>query len=96
MFDLNISVQIESDKDFPELRKQFAVWRRRFPMFNHDVKQIENIIEKHITNHSKHLVEHRRTHHNVHIERAQQEIDEINRVLSTVGKLELMAMLSQR
>jgi len=88
-------MQIESDKDFVELRKQFNLWRRRFPMFAHDVKQIENIIENHITDYSKHLIEYRRTHHKVHIERAQIQIDEINRVLSTVSKLELMAMLTR-
>ena len=88
-------MQIQSDRDFPELRKQFNTWRKRFPMFTHDVKQIENIIENHITNYSKHLVEYRRTHHNIHLERAQSEIDEINRVLATVSKLELMAMLSR-
>ncbi len=95
MFDLNISMQIESDKDFPELRKQFSVWRKRFPMFTHDVNQIEKIIEKHIQNYSIALVHYRQSHSRSHLEKAQQEIDEINRVLSTVGKLELMAMLSQ-
>lgn len=88
-------MQIESDKDFTELRRQFHVWRKRFPMFSHDVKQIEHIIENHITAYSKHLVEYRRTHHKAHLNQAQIQIDEINRVLSTVGKLELMAMLSQ-
>ena len=88
-------MQVNSEKDFQELRRQFNVWRKRFPMFHHDVKQIEKIIEQHITNYSKHLVEHRRTHHKSHLEKAEKEIQEINRVLSTVSKLELMAMLSQ-
>jgi hypothetical protein len=88
-------MKVESDKDFLELRRHVTAWRKRFPMFEHDVKQIERIIENHITNYSKHLVEHRRTHNKVHIERAQQEIDSINGILSTIGKLELMAMLSQ-
>ena len=95
MFDLNISMQIESEKDFPELRKQFIIWRKRFPMFSHDVHQIENIIEKHIQNYSIALVHYRQRHSTSYLEIAQKEIDEINRVLSTVGKLELMAMLSQ-
>lgn len=88
-------MQIETHNDFSKLREQFNIWRRRFPMFTHDVKQIENIVENHITNYSKHLVEYRRTHHTIHLERAQSEIDEINRVLATVSKLELMAMLSR-
>ena len=95
MFGLNICMQIESEKDFPELRRQFNVWQKRFPMFKHDVHQIEHIIENHIQKYSIALVHYRQTHSKSHLERAQQEIDEINRVLSTVGKLELMAMLSQ-
>lgn len=88
-------MNIESDKDFSKLRKQFSAWRKRFPMFTHDVNQIESIIEKHIQNHSRILVQYRQTHSKTFLEQAQKEIDEINRVLSTVGKLELMAMLSQ-
>ena len=45
-------MQIESEKDFPELRRLFSAWRKRFPMFTNDVHQIENIIEKHIQNYS--------------------------------------------
>lgn len=88
-------MQIESEQDFSELRKQFGIWRKRFPMFKHDVNQIEHIIEQHIQNYSKALVHHRQTKSRSHLEKAQLEIDAINRVLSTVGKLELMAMLSQ-
>ena len=88
-------MQIESENDFPKLREQFHVWRKRFPMFKHDVHQIEHIIEQHIQNYSIALVHHRQTKSKKYIEQAQEEIDAINRVLSTVGKLELMAMLSQ-
>jgi hypothetical protein len=88
-------MQIESEKDFKELRNQFAAWRRRFPMFRHDVNQIESIIETHIQNHSIALVFYRQTHKKKFLEDAQQEIDAINRILSTVGKLEIMALLSQ-
>ena len=95
MFDLNIDMQIESDKDFPELRKQFNVWRKRFPMFTHDVKRIEAIVEQHIKNHSIALMYYRQTHGKSHLEQAQQEIDAINRVVATVEKIELMAMLSR-
>ena len=88
-------MQIESEKDFPELRKQLAIWRKRFPMFRHDVNQIENIIEIHIQNHSIALVFYRQTKKINYLEDAQKEIDNINRVVYTVEKLELMAMLSQ-
>ena len=88
-------MQIESDKDFTELRKQLLVWRKRFPMFAHDVHQIEKIIDSHIQQHSKIMVMHRQTHNRSYLERAQREIDAINQVLGTVEKLELMAMLSR-
>ena len=89
-------MEVQSENDFAELRKQFVVWRRRFPMFTHDVSNIEKIIEKHISEYSKHLVNYRRTHSKNYLEYAQVEIDEINRVLKLVEKIELIAMLSQR
>ena len=95
MFDLNIFMEVQSEKDFPELRQQLNSWRKRFPMFTHDVSQIEKIIEQHIKLHSIALVQYRQTHSKRYLEQAQQELDEINRVLSMVGKLELMALLSQ-
>jgi hypothetical protein len=88
-------MQIESEKNFAELRNQFTIWRRRFPMFRHDVNQIESIIETHIQNYSIALVFYRQTHKKKFLEDAQQEIEAINRVLSTVSKLEMIALLSQ-
>jgi hypothetical protein len=88
-------MQIESDKDFPELRRQFNTWRKRFPMFKHDVTRIEAIVENHIKNHSIALMMHRQTHGKRHLAQAQTEIDAINRVIATVEKIELMAMLSR-
>lgn len=88
-------MRVESDRDFPELRKQFTIWRKRFPMFTHDVTQIEHIIEQHIQNFAIAGVYYRQTHSKLYLEKAQHELDEINRVISTVEKLELMAMLSQ-
>ena len=88
-------MQITSDKDFQELRKQFVAWRKRFPMFTHDVAQVERIIEEHIQKHSIALVKHRQTHSKSYLEEAQKEIDAINQVISTVEKMELMSMLSR-
>lgn len=88
-------MQIESDKDFKQLREQFNVWRRRFPMFKHDVNRIEKIIEQHIQNHSIIMVQHRQTKNRSYLEKAQREIDAINRVISTVEQIELMSMLSR-
>jgi hypothetical protein len=88
-------VQIESDKDFTALRIKFNEWRTRFPMFKHDVNQIEHIIEEHIQNFSIVMVQYRQTHSKTYLEKAQAEIDAINRVLAMVAKMELMALLAR-
>jgi len=95
LFDLNIRMKIESDKDFNQLREQFSAWRNRFPMFVHDVQRIEKIINQHITAHSKIMVMYRQTKNRSYLEKAQQEINTINTVLATVEKMELMSLLSR-
>jgi hypothetical protein len=88
-------MKIETSQDFQELQRQFAVWRKRFPMFTHDVQSIEKIIDEHIQTHSKIMVLYRQTKNRSYLEKAQKEIESINRILVTVEKLELMAMLSR-
>ena len=88
-------MKIESDQDFEQLCAQFTGWRKRFPMFTHDVKSIEKMINEHIQTHSKIMVLHRQTKNRSHLEKAQQEIDAINKIIDTVEKMELMAMLSR-
>ena len=88
-------MKIESDKDFEQLRTQFIGWRKRFPMFTHDVQRIEKIINEHIQEHSKIMVLHRQTRSRSYLEKAQLEVDAINTIIDTVEKLELMAMLSR-
>ena len=88
-------MKIETSQDFQELRSQFSVWRKRFPMFTHDVQRIEKIIDEHIQQHSKIMVMHRQTKNRSYLERAQKEIDAINQVLGTVEKLELISLLSR-
>ena len=95
MFDLNTRMKIETAQDFPELRQQFGVWRKRFPMFIHDVQRIEKMIDNHIQEHSKIMVLFRQSKNKSYIEKAQREIDAINRILEIVEKMELMAMLSR-
>ncbi len=64
-------------------------------MFRHDVNQIEHIIEEHIQNHSIIMVQYRQTRSKACLEKAQKEIDAINRVIATVEKIELMAMIAR-
>ena len=89
-------MEIHSEKDFPELRKYLRQMADRHSMFKKDVRRIETAVEKHITNYSKHLVKYRQTKSKVQIQNAQVEIDEINRILKTVEKIELMSLLSRR
>ena len=86
---------VETDKDFPQLRRQFSIWRKRHSMFIHDVIRIEHIMEDHIQKHSIALVYYRQTKKRSYLEQAQKEIDEINKLIGTVEKIELMSMLSR-
>jgi hypothetical protein len=88
-------MQIQSDSNFKELRQQFVTWRKRFPMFAHDVQRIEKMIDEHIQTHSKIMVQYRQTKNKSYLEKAQLEIDAINKIIETVEKIELMAMLSR-
>ena len=88
-------MEIKSEKDFADLRQYLIKLSRRFPMFRQDVAQIERVIEEHIKNHSIALIHYRQSHSKRYLETAQHELDKINRVLSTVSKMELMALLSQ-
>ena len=88
-------MQIKDESEFPKLREQLKLWRKRFTMFSHDVNQIEKIIELHIQYHSIAMVFHRQTRSKKYLEDAEKEIQKINQVIATVEKLELMAMLSQ-
>ena len=96
MFDLNIKMEIKSEDDFTELRRYIERYRKRFPMFVHDIVRIEHTVEEHIKQYSIAMVYYRQTHSKFYLERAEKEIDAINQLLSIVGKLELMALLSQR
>ena len=95
MFDLNIGMEIDFNQDFSGLRKQFVSWRKRFPMFTHDVKQIEAVVEQHIQNFSVAGIHYRQTHSKSYLEKAQHELDEIKRVVTMIEKIELMAMLAR-
>ncbi len=95
MFGLNTLMQVTSDRDFPQLRRHINQWRMRFPMFAHDVQQIERMVEQHIVEFSNAGIRYRQTHSRSHLEKAQRELDEINRIIATVEKMELMSLLSR-
>jgi hypothetical protein len=89
-------MQITSERDFPELRDRFNKWRKAFPMFKHDVKKIEDTVELLIKAYSVSLMHYRQSKKRYYLEQAQTHIDEINRVVATIEKIELMALLSRR
>lgn len=89
-------MKVTSETDFKNLREHIHSWRKRFPMFNHDVSKIENIVEAHIQNHSIALVHYRQTKQHQYLERANNELKEINRIVDLAEKAQLMALLSQR
>ena len=86
---------ITSHKDFDKLRTQLDKWRRRFPMFGHDIRTIQNSIEVHMKNYMEFLIKYKQTKSDRHIENAQAEIDKINALMNTISKVELMALLSK-
>ena len=69
-------MQIKDESEFPKLREQLKLWRKRFPMFSHDVNQIEKIIELHIQYHSIAMVFHRQTRSKKYLEDAEKELEE--------------------
>ena len=86
-------IEVKTWKDFEKLHEQFAKWRKRHPMFTHDVRAIENSVSVHMKNHMDHLIKYRQTKRDYHLENAQAELDNINSLLHTVSKSELMALL---
>ena len=82
-------------EDFEIVRKEIKRWRKTHPMFAHDINRLSKSIEHHISQYSNILVDYRRTRKELYLEKANIEIEKINKLLNTVGKLELMAILSQ-
>jgi hypothetical protein len=89
-------IEINSHEDFNKLRTQLDKWRKRFPMFGHDIRTIQNSIEVHMKNYMEHLIRYKQTKSDHCISNAQSEIDKINALMNTISKVELMALLSKR
>jgi len=87
--------EITSHEDFNKIRDQLDKWKKRFPMFSHDVRRIQDAIEVHMKNYMDHLIKYKQTKSNHCIDRAQEELDKINGLLNTISKVELMALLSK-
>ena len=88
-------MQIKSEQDFTKLRQHMDAWHRKFPMFRHDVVKIENAVEEHIKQYSIAMVHYRQSRKKHFLEQAEKHIEDINRIVETAEKMELMAILSQ-
>lgn len=88
-------MQIISEADFSKIDQQFVFWKRTFPEFYKDIKQLERSIEIHRKNISISYVLYRQTHKSRHLNAVQNEIKMINSLLQVAEKMELMAMLSR-
>jgi archaellum component FlaC len=89
-------MKIESENDFGKVRDHVRCYLRKFPAFKHDVRQLEDKIEKHISEYSQSLVMYRQTRQKTYLTKAQNEIESINKTIELVEKIEVMAYLSQR
>ena len=54
-------LEIKSHEDFDKLREQLSKWRKRFPMFTHDIRTIQNAIEVHMKNYMDFLIKYKQT-----------------------------------
>jgi len=88
-------LEIESHHDFNKLRDQLDKWRKRHPMFGHDIRTIQNSIEHHMKAYMECLIKYKQTKSDRYIEKAQLEIDNINQLINNISKAELMAILSK-
>ena len=83
-------LEITSHEDFNKLRDQLTKWRKRFPMFTHDIRSIQNSIEVHMKNYMDFLIKYKQTKKDRYIEYAQSEIDKINMLMNTNSIVERM------
>lgn len=68
--------------------------QRNFPQHNKSIRNIKKIVDRHIGQYNNYLWEYSRKQHPVYLERAQRELDNMSTVLTTVERMELMAVLS--
>jgi hypothetical protein len=86
---------INAKDQFRLTREKIKNWRKRLPMFSHDINLIETVIEQHIQNYSIALVHYRQSHKKKYLEKANEELKAIANVVATAEKMELMALLIQ-
>lgn len=68
--------------------------RKNFPQHGKNIRQISCNVDQHLAQYNKYLWELSRKQHQIYLERAQQELDDISAVLTAVERMELMGLLS--
>lgn len=86
---------VESEKDFMNLRMYISTWYVKFPLFKHDILEIEQIIEERIKQYSIAMVYYRQSHKQNYLDQANEQIGHMNRIISIADKMVLMALLSK-
>ena len=54
-------LEIKSHEDFDKLREQLQKWRKRFPMFSHDVRRIQDSIDIHMKHYMDYLIKYKQS-----------------------------------
>ena len=81
---------------FAEVRSTIRKYKKKFPMFVHDVNRLENSIEHHIKQHGNYMVQYRQSKKESFAEKANIELDKIKNLIDEIEKIELIIHLSKK
>ena len=86
---------VKYEDDFPRLSRHIRNYKKRFPMFMHDIRKLESNIEQLKKEYSFYIIKHKQTKSEHYLTQANQKIEEINQVILLIDKIELIAILSR-
>ena len=87
---------VKYEDDFPRLARHIRNYKKRFPMFMHDIRKLESNIEQLKKEYSFYTIKQKQSKSEHYLTQANQKIEEINQVILLIDKIELMAILSRR
>lgn len=88
--------KIQHPVDFAPLRQLMQDWRRQNLEHAQDFLTFESNIERLINKYSDHLVNYRRTHKTAYLQRADQELENIRKLVDYYEKLGVLAILMRK
>ena len=86
---------VKYEDDFPRLAKHIRNYKKRFPMFIHDIRKLENNIDQLKKEYSFYIIKYKQNKSETYLLQAEQKIAEINQVILLIDKIELLAILSK-